>query len=66
MKVDAINRVMALASLSNGEVIPVTTWFGPDGEESGADEATAAVAGPSADGAWFAIKLVEYEQVTVH
>lgn len=61
----AVNREAAVALLDDGTTVPVTHWFGSDGEDSVPADALSCVAGDEING-WWSIDLQHYEEATVH
>lgn len=57
LEVDAINRKLGIAILSDGQEIPVTNWFDMDGNECDYADAVACACGPDFDGNWYAVAL---------
>ncbi len=61
--VKAVNRGRAMAMLDCGCFVPITEWFGEDGEDCAPDDAIVCVAGDD-DHGWFTIDLVAFPVVT--
>lgn len=72
LTVEAINRETCEAILSDGQVIPITSWIGADlktGETCEVNSplmAVAAAAGPDAAGKWYSINLDDYSHTVTH
>lgn len=60
MDVDAVNVGQGLAIMSDGSLIPIVGHIGADGEECDKHEAVFCIAGPDANGKWWALALSEY------
>jgi hypothetical protein len=65
VEVLAVNRKRREALTDTDEVLPITNFLDADGE-AGSDVATAAVAGPTADGEWLWIDLTQFEPRQAH
>ncbi len=67
LHVEAIHRRQGFALLSDGSLIPITTYLDPEGREcANVPEALSYVAGPDADGRWYTGMLDAFQRVTVH
>lgn len=64
--VEAVNRTLGQAVLSDGQVIPITAWLGADVTgatcEVPPEYAVAAAAGPDNAGKWHSIDLSKFER----
>jgi hypothetical protein len=60
-----IHRLTGTAVLTNNTTVPVTHWFGRDGESCDPMVAVSCVAG-SEDAGWFSIDLEQFCYATVH
>jgi hypothetical protein len=65
IEVQAIHRGNGVALLACGCSVPITDWFGKDGEDCAPKDAIVCVGGDD-DHGWFMIDLVALEIVTVH
>lgn len=65
MDIEAVNRTDEIALTSCGEVVPVTTFIGADGEECEPLDAVSFVAG-SDEAGWFAGSFSNYEAALSH
>lgn len=63
--VAAINRVAAVALLSDGTTAPVTNWLDADGDECAADDAIVCVVGPDPWGKWHSVDLRDFDPVKI-
>lgn len=57
LEVDAINRAIGIAILSDGQHVPITNWIDADGDECGPADAVACACGPDIKGKWYAVNL---------
>lgn len=60
-----INRMLALAITEDGQELPITHSFDPDGEDCNLGDAVACVAGPDKDGHWLTIDLTQFGGVSL-
>lgn len=60
LEVDCLHRGRSIAVLSDGQEIPIVSWFGPGALPVNPDDALSCVAGPDFDGQWYAIALGEF------
>lgn len=64
--IDAFHRKNKAAFTTDGQVLPITTWFDDCGDECGPfDHPVAAVAGPDDDGLFWSIDLTEFDPVVM-
>lgn len=65
--VEAINRSHGAALLEDGQTLPITDWFDSAGNLTDKrEEAVSCIAGPAADGRWYAIDLNLFRSVRSH
>ena len=64
-QVHAVHFLMKQAILTDNRIIPVTNWFGSDGQECDPRMAVTCVAGCE-DAGWYAIDLRQFGLATVH
>lgn len=60
-EVEAINRSLALVLLTDGQTVPVVSWF-RDGDDCDPMDAESCVCGPDADGKWLTVDLTMFHQ----
>lgn len=60
--VEAVNKTIGQAILSDGQVLPITHWFSYE-EECDPEDAISCVCGPCKDGYWYTIDLSEMDGV---
>ena len=65
IEVSCVNRVQKIAFMEDGQELPITNFFDPDGDDCDFDDAVTCVAGPDKDGFWISIDLREMERVTL-
>ena len=61
LDIDAVNRNLGIALLTDGQEIPVTNWM-HNGEECFSDEASSCVCGPDSAGKWYSVNLTQFEK----
>lgn len=68
LRVYSVNIKTSEAILTDGQILPVTTWIGREGEETeDPGLALCCVAGPDKKGRWWAIDLQYYkDERTLH
>lgn len=64
-EVHAVHRVLGQALLSDNTIVPVTNWFGPDGEDCDPFKAVSCVCG-SEEAGWYAVNLSAFSMEKVH
>ncbi len=59
--VEAVNRKLRLALLTDGQMIPVLSWF-LNGEDCDPFDAESCVCGPDDDGKWHCVDLSDFQE----
>jgi hypothetical protein len=65
VSVYAVNRLLNNALLTNNRIVPVTNWYGSNGEECDPYLAVTCVCGADETG-WFAVDLQNFALAKVH
>lgn len=64
-EVQSVHRVLRQALLTDGRIVPVTHWFGSDGNDCEPHKAVSCVCGTDETG-WFALDLSKFAPAKVH